>query len=60
MDQFMVDLGEQSISLGESATLIGEQGVEVITVEDLAALCGTIPYEILTAFNERLPRIYRG
>lgn len=60
MDQFMVDLGEQSISLGESATLIGEQGVEVITVEDLAALCGTIPYEILTGFNERLPRIYRG
>jgi alanine racemase len=60
MDQFMVDLGEQSISLGESATLIGEQGVEVITVEDLAALCGAIPYEILTGFNERLPRIYRG
>ena len=60
MDQFLVDLGGQSVLLGESATLIGEQDSEIITAEELAELCETIPYEILTGFNERLPRIYRG
>ena len=60
MDQFMVELGEESVALGELATLIGEQGTETITVEELAEQCGTIPYEILTGLNERLPRIYRN
>ena len=60
MDQFMVELVEESVALGELATLIGEQGTETITVEELAEQCGTIPYEILTGLNERLPRIYRN
>ena len=60
MDQFLVDLGGQSVLLGESATLIGEQDTEIITAEELAELCETIPYEILTGLNERLPRVYRS
>ena len=60
MDQFLVDLGGQSVLLGESATLIGEQDSEIITAEELAELCETIPYEILTGLNKRLPRVYQG
>jgi alanine racemase len=38
---------------------LGESGVEKITVEDLAEWAGTIPYEILTNINTRVPRVYR-
>jgi len=40
--------------------LIGETGGESITVEDLAEWAGTIPYEILTNINTRVPRVYLG
>ncbi|MBP6439894.1 MAG: hypothetical protein KA280_10535, partial [Thermomonas sp.] len=36
-----------------------QQG-EAIRAEDLARLAGTIPYEILTGLNQRIPREYRG
>jgi alanine racemase len=38
--------------------LIGEMGSESITAEDLAGWAGTIPYEILTNINTRVPRLY--
>jgi alanine racemase len=58
MDQFMIDTGSEKALLGETVTLIGAMGAERIRVEDLAQMSGTIPYEILTGLNERLPRIY--
>jgi len=61
MDQFMVDLGPQGSAWNEDeVVLIGRQGDESIGVEDVAALAGTIPYEILTGLNERIPREYHG
>ncbi|MFZ8996660.1 MAG: alanine racemase C-terminal domain-containing protein [bacterium] len=39
-------------------TLIGRSGEEMITVEHLAEQAQTIPYEILTNLNSRLPRYY--
>ena len=61
MDQFMVDLGPAGTAHNEDeAVLIGMQGSEAIRVEDVARLAGTIPYEILTGLNERIPREYRG
>jgi alanine racemase len=36
---------------------VGRQGEEVITVEEWAALAGTIPYEVLTRLADRLPRV---
>jgi alanine racemase len=39
-------------------TLIGESGSEAITAQDLADWAGTIPYEILTNINTRVPRVY--
>ncbi len=59
MDQVMVDIEGDSAYNGDAVTLIGEDGAECITVEDLAQWAGTIPYEILTAINTRVPRVYR-
>jgi alanine racemase len=60
MDQFMVDIGQDSAWNEDEVVLIGEQGDEAITAEALAQAAGTIPYEILTRLNERIPREYRG
>ena len=43
---------------GDEAVLIGTQGSESIWADELAVLCGTIPYEILTDIKERLERSY--
>jgi alanine racemase len=58
MDQCMVDIGGDSAYNGDEVTLIGEQDGARITVEELAEHCGTIPYEILTMINTRVPRRY--
>jgi alanine racemase len=58
MDQFMIDIGDHEVYVGDEAVLIGSQGKESISLMEIAKLCDTIPYEILCLFNERLPRIY--
>ena len=63
MDYFMIDLTDVEKSgppmkLGEEVVLLGEQGKESVTVDELAALCGTISYEILTGISERVTRMY--
>jgi len=59
MDQMMVDATELgSLEVGAEAVLLGEQGDEHITAEELAAQMGTINYEILCMLSERLPRSY--
>jgi alanine racemase len=60
MDQFMVDLGPEGTAYNEDeVVLVGAQGAEAISTEGVALLAGTIPYEILTGLNERIPRVYR-
>lgn len=59
MDQFMVDVGEESVFVGDEVVLIGRQGAEEISVKEVAQWCETIPYEILCLFNDRIPRVYR-
>ena len=58
MDQFMVDIGGGSAFNEDEVVLVGRQGGDAITVEDVAATAGTIPYEILTGLNLRIPRQY--
>ena len=58
MDQFMVNCGNEVTKTGEEVVLIGQQQDQCITIEEISALANTIPYEILTNLNERLPRIY--
>ncbi len=60
MDQMMVNIGWETAYNGDEVVLIGQQGAERITVEDLAAWAGTIPYEVLTNINTRVPRVYVG
>jgi len=58
MDQIMVDLGDSAAKLGDEVVLIGSQGGNIITAEELAVLSGTIPYEIVCGLGSRIPRAY--
>jgi alanine racemase len=58
MDQVMVNIEWGTAYNGDEVVLIGEQGDVRVTVEELAEWAGTIPYEILTAINGRVPRLY--
>jgi alanine racemase len=58
MDQLMINIEMDSAYNGDEVILLGESDGEIITVEDLAEWAGTIPYEILTNINTRVPRVY--
>lgn len=63
MDQMMVNIEWETAYNGDEVLLIGEAGdasgdVVSITCGDLAQWAGTIPYEILTNINTRVPRLY--
>ena len=58
MDQMMVNIESGTGYNGDEVVLIGEQGGERITVEEVAGWADTIPYEVLTAISERVPRVY--
>jgi alanine racemase len=58
MDQMMVNIEWGSAYNGDEVLLIGEQDGAKVTVEELAEWAGTIPYEILTAINARVPRLH--
>ncbi len=58
MDQIMVDIGWDEVYNGEEVVLLGTQGTEEITVEELARWAETITYEILTSINLRVTRVY--
>ncbi len=60
MDMIMIDVTEiPGVSLGDIVTIIGQQGENKISAEDLARDAGTIGYEILTRVAKRVPREYR-
>ncbi|MGH7400024.1 MAG: alanine racemase C-terminal domain-containing protein, partial [Candidatus Rokuibacteriota bacterium] len=58
MDQIMVNIEWDSAFNGDVVTLLGGDGDELITCEHLAEWAGTIPYEVLTNINTRVPRLY--
>jgi alanine racemase len=62
MDYFMIDLTDldavKPVKIGEEVVLLGEQGAEKITADDLANIAGTISYEILTGISDRVTRTY--
>ena len=61
MDQLMVDVSSvPGVRAGDEAVLIGRQGRDEISASELAAWCGTVPWEVLTNISYRVPRIYRG
>lgn len=60
MDQLMIDITDiHNVKRGDIATLIGEDGAEVITAEAVAAASGTITNELLSRLGSRLERVYQ-
>jgi alanine racemase len=60
MNIFMVDVTDlPEVGVGDRVTLIGADNDVEITVEDLAALSGTINYEFLARLSPAIPRIVR-
>jgi len=60
MDQMMVDVGDLPVKVGDEVVLIGFQGRNEISAQELAELSATIPYEIVCGLGSRIPRIYIG
>lgn len=59
MDQIMVDVGAiDCVKLGDEVIIIGQQKGNCITVESMAHICDTIPYEIVCWLDKRIPKIY--
>lgn len=59
MDQTMIDVTDiADVAVGDEAVLIGAQGSDRITADDLAAHTGTIAYEVLCAIGQRVPRVW--
>jgi alanine racemase len=60
MDMIMLDVTDvPSVAEGDEVALIGCQGQERITADDLAGWTGTIAYEVLCGIGARVPRIVR-
>jgi alanine racemase len=61
MDQMLVNVtGVKNCAIGDEVVLIGAQGPEQITANEVAGWCGTVPWEILTNISHRVPRLYLG
>ena len=59
MDQFMVDVTEApEVSIGDVVTLIGTDGEESISVEEISEMAGSFNYEFVCDVSRRVPRVY--
>ena len=59
MDQHMLDVSHiPDVELHDEVVLIGRQGNDAITVDELGALLGTSPFEFVTCITPRIPRVY--
>lgn len=57
MDQTTISLKEP-VPIGTKVTLIGKQGNDEITAQEVAAYLDTIPYEVTCMLGKRIPRVY--
>jgi len=59
MDAITVDVtGVEGVEVGDAVTIIGAEGDDRITAEEVAEWSGTISYEVLTAIGPRVKRRY--
>lgn len=59
MDMCMIDVTDvPGVTEGDDVVLIGTQGNERITADEIAAKTGTIAYEVLCGIGSRVPRVY--
>jgi alanine racemase len=60
MDMLMVDVTDvPGAAVDDLATLLGSDGAESITIDDLARWAGTVNYEILCGVSKRVPRVLK-
>lgn len=59
MDQLMADVSDlPEVQVGDTVTLIGRDGQEAISADELASLEGSINYEVVCGLSKRVPRVY--
>lgn len=59
MDQCMVDVTDvPDVKVGDEVIIMGTDGKNTILADDIAKATGTINYEIVCAFGQRLPKVY--
>lgn len=60
MDQLMLDVTDiENVTMGTEVTVFGQSGDVFLPVEEVAALCDTIHYELVCVLGKRVPRVYR-
>jgi alanine racemase len=60
MDQFLIDVGDDPVEVGDEATLFGTGAAGELTVGEWADLIGTIGEELCSGLGPRIPRVYVG
>jgi alanine racemase len=61
MDLTLLDVGQvSSVAVGDEVVIVGLQGDEEITTDEMAATLETINYEIVSTITSRVPRVYLG
>ncbi|MGN0466363.1 MAG: alanine racemase [Lachnospiraceae bacterium] len=59
MDQFMVDVTDiEGVSVLDDVTLVGKDGENTISVEEVANMAGSFNYEFVCGISKRVPRVY--
>ena len=59
MDQMMIDVTQApEAEIGAVVTLIGKDGNDCITADDVAGMYGTIGYEVVCGISKRVPRVF--
>jgi alanine racemase len=60
MDQFVVDVGDDPVAVGDEVVLFGDPATGAPTADEWGAAADTIGYEIVTRIGPRVPRTYVG
>lgn len=59
MDQLMLDVtGIPDVKMGDEVVVFGRQGDQVLPIEELADMLGTINYELTCVITKRVPRVF--
>lgn len=59
MDQCMIDVTGIDVQMGDEVILFGTDGLQTITIDEIANYLGTINYEVVCMINRRVPRVYK-
>lgn len=58
MDQFMVDVTGMNVKRGDTVILMGSDGENTVSAEEIGEISGRFNYELICDINKRVPRVY--